>query len=82
MRQAKARGDNNAIRRHIADIQGSGVVGPACPVDSKSATLKAWSADVLAAIKGKADSTEKARDAREIRLMGLYGAVLAMIAEL
>jgi hypothetical protein len=58
------------------------VRGVAAPANTKTATLKVWVADCHAAIKGNADSTEKAIAARENGFNARFGDLFLMIAEL
>lgn len=80
----KARGNNNAIKAMIIARYGSdeNVKNVAVPTDSKTATLQVWVASMGLAIKGNAESTEKAIASRQTVINSRFGDIFAMVAEL
>lgn len=80
-RNIHARGNNKAILQLIIDINGGNSRVPT-PQSASTADLCQWVADVDAIIRGKADSTAKARATRDAYVTAHYGSVLVMIGEL
>ena len=78
---AAARGNNQKIHAYILACNGSADNFP-LPENSKLATLFAWVASLEARIRGKDDSTDKARETRRRTINHIFGQAINMVEQL
>lgn len=76
-----ARGNNQKVFAYILACNGSADNFP-LPENSKNATLFAWVGALEARIRGKDDSTDKARETRRRTINHIFGQAIAMVEQL